>query len=363
LAYWKLADGSGVVASDAAGNGYPGQLLNGPVWVASPRPALWLDGVAGYVDVAHAPPLDAFPITVSAWLNTTSTAGLRGIVNKYLPSSFNGYQIFMNQGTVCAWYFRDATDYVWDGTGCTLATAGLNDGQWHQVALTVDLSGGSLYVDGKLRSSRAWTGSAGPATTSTDINLGRYPGVNGGYFAGQLSDIRIYARALSPSEIASVFATEAGPVTQPVSWINVVNATVSGSTLTKTSGYSGVADAGGSLLQQITAGNGRLEFTASETNTLRFVGLGVTTSNPAAIAFAIRFQAGDAEVRELGTYRSDTPFVSGDRFAVSVENGQVVYYKNGTAFYRSLVAPAYPLTADASLFDLGATVTNATMTH
>jgi hypothetical protein len=74
-------------------------------------------------------------------------------------------------------------------------------------------------------------------------------------------------------------------------------------------------------------------------------------------------QAGDAEVRESGTYRSDTPFASGDRFAVSVENGQVVYYKNGTAFYRSLVAPAYPLTADASLFDLGATVTNATLTH
>ncbi len=363
LAYWKLADGSGVVASDATGDGYAGQLLNGPVWVASPRPALWLDGVAGYVDVAHAPPLDAFPITVSAWLNTTSTAGLQGIVNKYLPSSFNGYQIFMNQGTVCAWYFRDASDYVWDGTGCTLATAGLNDGQWHQVALTVDLSAGSLYVDGQLRASRAWTGAAGPATTSTDVNLGRYPGVNGGYFPGQLSNIRLYARALSPSEIASVFATEAGPIKQPVSWINVVNATVNGSSLTKTGGYAGVADAGGSSLQQITAGNGRLEFTASETNTLRFVGLGVTTINPAAIAFAIRFQAGVAEVRELGTYRSDTPFVSGDRFTVSVENGQVVYYKNGTAFYRSLVAPAYPLTADATLFDLGATVTNATMTH
>jgi len=47
---------------------------------------------------------------------------VQGIVNKYTPGSFSGYQLFMNAGSLCAWYFRDSTNNIWDGTGCTLAT-------------------------------------------------------------------------------------------------------------------------------------------------------------------------------------------------------------------------------------------------
>jgi len=55
------------------------------------------------------------------WIRTAD-AGLHGVINKYLSGSLNGYQIFTNGGSLCAWYFRDAADYVWDGTSCTLAT-------------------------------------------------------------------------------------------------------------------------------------------------------------------------------------------------------------------------------------------------
>ena len=37
--------------------------------------------------------LDAYPLTVATWVRTTAT-GLGGIVNKYYPSSWNGYQLF-----------------------------------------------------------------------------------------------------------------------------------------------------------------------------------------------------------------------------------------------------------------------------
>jgi concanavalin A-like lectin/glucanase superfamily protein/Big-like domain-containing protein len=200
IAYWPFDEGTGTIANDASGNGHVGTLVNGPAWTAGRiNLALSFDGVSNYVSVADAPALDAFPLTITAWINTTATTGVRGIVNKYAPGSFNGYQIFMNNGALCAWYLRDSANYAYDGGGCTLQTPGYNDGKWHQVVYVVDSAGGRLYVDGTQTASLAWTGSAGPTTTTQPLHIGDYPGITGGaYFAGVIDDVHIYNRALSP---------------------------------------------------------------------------------------------------------------------------------------------------------------------
>ena len=63
----------------------------------------------------------------------------------------------------------------------------------------------------------------------------------------------------------------------------------------------------------------------------------------------VRFQGTFAEVREGGTYKADTPFATGDVFRVAVQSGVVRYSKNGTVFYTSQLAPAYPLVLAAAL--------------
>src|SRR5207249_7724423 len=147
---WSLDEGTGSLAADSSGNLLDGTLVGGPAWIAGRiGQGVSLDGVNDYVSIPHTPALNAFPLSVSAWVRTTDT-GLHGVVNKYLPSSFNGYQIFTNGGRLCAWYFRDATNFIWDGTSCTAAGPRFNDGQWHHVAFVVDESGGRLYVDGVL---------------------------------------------------------------------------------------------------------------------------------------------------------------------------------------------------------------------
>jgi hypothetical protein len=148
---------------------------------------------------------------------------------------------------------------------------------------------------------------------------------------------------------------------QNVVWTSLVNATATGNSLQKTSGCGGCADAGALSQQQIASGNGYVEFTATETTLLRFVGLsrGATGTDASSIVFAIRLQSGNAEVRESGSYRTETTCADGDVFRVAIESGVVKYYKNGAIFYTSATAPVYPLQADASLFDLGATVGNA----
>lgn len=52
------------------------------------------------------------------------------------------------------------------------------------------------------------------------------------------------------------------------------------------------------------------------------------------------------------------PYAAGDRIRVAVENGNVVYRRNGALLYESLAAPTYPLLVDTS-FASNSTLGNA----
>jgi hypothetical protein len=213
IGHWMLDETSGALAADASGNGGTGTLLNGPLHVPGRLgEALSFDGVNESVSVPHAAVLDAYPLTVSLWVSTAADT-LSGLVNKYLPSSMSGYQVFTSGGNLCAWYFRDASNYVWDGSACTLATPGFNDGQWHHVALVVDASGGRLFVDGTQRASQPWTGTPGPTTTTQGLSLAKYPGTAQPCLPGRLDDVRIYSRALGASEVSTLFNVAPAPDT------------------------------------------------------------------------------------------------------------------------------------------------------
>ena len=139
----------------------------------------------------------------------------------------------------------------------------------------------------------------------------------------------------------------------------LANVTASGNNLEKTSGCGGCPDASAVSQQQISSGDGYMEFTASETNTLRFVGLGSGTASGsgADIRYAFRLQNGVVEVRESGSYKTETSFATGDVLRISVEGGSVKYSKNGAVFYTS-AAGGYPLFVRAALNDLNATIKN-----
>ncbi|HEV8150859.1 MAG TPA: Ig-like domain-containing protein, partial [Gemmatimonadales bacterium] len=215
IAYLKLDEGTGTGAADSSGSGNAGTLMNGATWTAGTRgTGVALDGVTHYVRVADAPMLDAFPLTAAIWFKTSTTAGVRGLLNKYVANSSDGYQIFFSNGNLCAWYLADASNYVWNGTGCTMSTAGYNDDVWHQAVLVVDALGGRLYVDGTQRASQPWTGVAGPPTTTQEVHLGHYPGAFGGaeYLPAVIDEFQLYNRALIAAEVLQLY-NDSKPVT------------------------------------------------------------------------------------------------------------------------------------------------------
>ena len=205
--YWYPFDEtSGYVATEAGG-GKPATLTN-----YSADPAQWVTGKFGnalsFDNAAHQfVSIDGFKgilgtgdRTVCAWIKTTGT-GLHPVI-AWGPNATGQKWTFLVQNghvrlEVTAGYRE----------GKTL----VNNGAWHHVACTwandgtPDAADIKLYIDGVLETQFAATKNQTINTTATiDALIGSDS--QSRYFAGVIDDARIYARALSASEIADLAA-------------------------------------------------------------------------------------------------------------------------------------------------------------
>jgi hypothetical protein len=162
-----------------------------------------------------------------------------------------------------------------------------------------------------------------------------------------------------------LFLAAADVAAQNVVWVNGRNATVVGDVLQKTSGCDGCDDGGAVSQQDITAGDGYVEFTMGETTTFLLAGLshGDEGTSYDDIDFAFRFNgAGWADALENGVYTGgDTPYAVGDVFRVAVVNGKVQYSRNGVVLLERSRPIQYPLLLDTALGSVGSTVRDATV--
>ncbi len=144
-------------------------------------------------------------ITVSTWFNMAPSAPSNGrIVENFWGQG--SWVISLNPSTLVLEGAFIPSDY--DFTNLVRLNAPVALGQWYQVALTFDqLSGiASLYMNGAFVSS------------DSDIlalrNNGDYPIQVGGVderFVGAISDVTIYDRALSPTEVTTLYNTQSVP--------------------------------------------------------------------------------------------------------------------------------------------------------
>jgi len=132
-------------------------------------------------------------ITVSSWINLATDAPTAR--NIWLTKWY-GFSMEI-QDTTRIPYFR------LNGPGDTVSNTSLTLGQWHHFVGTYDSSiGGRVYLDGNLVGTKA-TSTAITYTENYPLNIGRYYG--GIYFKGNISDVKIYDRALTASEVESLY--------------------------------------------------------------------------------------------------------------------------------------------------------------
>ncbi len=218
VGWWKMDDGvnnpcaSGVdKACDSSGNNNVGTWTNG---VASTSGKFGngtnFDGVNDYVSVPASSIFDNQRITIASWVYSANFAQNGFIFEKTTNGSVDTQYSCFFDSVSSSIYFRT---YNSSGTqnNLTLAWTGLvTNNAWNHIACIYDGANKYIYVNGKLATSAAYNQTliTNPAGTSF---IGTFGG--GGYnFNGKIDDVRIYNRALSPSEVTRLYDWAPGPV-------------------------------------------------------------------------------------------------------------------------------------------------------
>ena len=185
--------GSGTTWYDLSGNGNDG-TISGATYDSANGGSLSFDGTNDYVSFSPTSAnLNLFPITLSFW----ATPGGE-VINKYIASSFNGYRVSFTTNGINGFYFISNSSYTNNynnsyGSGTV--------GTFSNGVMIVDDSGVKFYLNDLLVGSNTWNGSSGATTTSTNLRLALYTS----YMNGNIAQVSIYNKALTPSEVTQNF--------------------------------------------------------------------------------------------------------------------------------------------------------------
>lgn len=143
-------------------------------------------------------------MTWSAWVKTSSSAATQVVIQQSRSSTLvTGeylYQIETN-GRQNFWDWNNGFGYSQAGTSNTV----LNDGAWHQIAFVKDGVNGTFYLDGQADGTK--TAAQNNICGLTEFVIGKDYRDGDKFFNGSISDVRIYNRALSASEISAIYGT------------------------------------------------------------------------------------------------------------------------------------------------------------
>jgi Concanavalin A-like lectin/glucanases superfamily len=203
VAAYGFEETGGTTTADGSGNNNTG-TLNGPTRSTAGKhgAALTFDGINDRVTAPDSPTLDfTSALTIEAWVYPTSTSGYRTIVMKEKPGLYN-------------WaLYGSTTTGVPNGRVVTSADLDVKNptklplNSWTHLALTYDGSTLRMYTGGQQTATRPVTG---PLTTSDGpLQIGGNS-IWQEWFKGRLDDLRIYDRALNPTEIQTDANTAVG---------------------------------------------------------------------------------------------------------------------------------------------------------
>jgi hypothetical protein len=214
VGHWNFDETNGTTAHDYSGYGNNATLVNGGTWASGKiGGAISLNGVNQYLNVLDfTKPTTSF--SISAWVNANSAPLWAPIA-----ANWNGIKgdftlgMFSSKGFV-SMYVGDrlvpggteiipATEYGL-GTGTT-AGAPLSLASWHLVSVVANASTDLIqfWRDGQPMASVSYSGTfIQPPVANLEIG-GQTS--NGRYWDGKIDDLALWTRALSSSEVTTLY--------------------------------------------------------------------------------------------------------------------------------------------------------------
>ena len=219
---WSVVRGNpNAVAVDSSGNGNNGTFVNKPVGSA-PAPlivaggmSMTFNGSSQYVLLTDTAALKPSQITLSAWVYITQLPSGSYYIVERPKNAYSSYilQIDSNGKLLLNIGYTDSSPYI-----KTLSSSGtLSLNTWHHVVGTYDLTNMFVYIDGvptstSFSSAILYTNSTSGATGPRIGVHDNGSNLSGTFFKGSIDDVRIYNRALSASEAATLATGDRGAV-------------------------------------------------------------------------------------------------------------------------------------------------------
>ncbi|MFB6179867.1 MAG: LamG domain-containing protein [Halorientalis sp.] len=173
--------------------------------------AVFDDSGDQHIELADGSTFGDSSFTVAAWAKVDAQAdqGLRTIIARQTKSGTYTERTFVLWFDVGNAYFGAETlaSRLSDSGQTRTVTTDENytDGDWHHVTMTVD--GGNemkLYVDGIEQGSQSLSGD--PFTGDAPTWLGQEPGRDDRPLDGNVDDVQIFDRVLSPTEVDAIYS-------------------------------------------------------------------------------------------------------------------------------------------------------------
>ena len=225
-AYWPLNDTNGGVCTDIA-SGLNGAFVGSPVTLGpgatnsgfGPSHMSYFTGVSGgggagfYVNCGTQVQLDQEANTIIAWEDTSTNGNHPAIVDKgdntwrlqqSAPLEWTEEGPSPNLGNPNPDYFGPAVNPPY----------GLVDGQWHMLVGVMDNGTKSFYFDGQLIETANVGGRL--LSNTVPIFIGENSEAGGRIFGGYLSDITLFNRGLSGSEVSNLWQVANAGASAPV---------------------------------------------------------------------------------------------------------------------------------------------------
>jgi hypothetical protein len=212
--WWKCDEGRGAKINDASGNGNSGTLARAPAWVAGKvggAVELEYDKASSYaITIDGVKNLNAGKgaHTVAAWIKVTrlpaETAQILGLIGSQgRRCSVHGW--FVDKTGEAS--FGAATPIDCEDQSCpkpsVTAKTRLVVGEWKHVAVTYDGTTLTAYLDGQPAGSAQSKFEPLGATQNLAL-LMRFAQPREKRLACQIGDVRVYSRALSAEEVATL---------------------------------------------------------------------------------------------------------------------------------------------------------------
>ena len=132
--------------------------------------------------------------SISVWFKTDTAAGERMAIG-WNWSGTRRFAIGVKDGGI---------KYQNGNSGWLTILSSVSTNTWYNVIITSDSNQYNAYLDGNKIAAASGTGSTPASTVGYGLNLGRF-GSNAGYWDGSIDQVRIYNKALSANNVATLY--------------------------------------------------------------------------------------------------------------------------------------------------------------